>query len=171
MLSKAHRVMYGVTSNSGPFKWLDNFSTRIFPFLLNTSTKFSSTLKWKAGISSLRWVAHRCPAEQQYKLLVLKTGQQMAELSFTIKFKKSLWPRLWATVPSDNVESNDGYVSPLEIEHNRRISDGAEQHFNFPYHCFKPLAFSFKHKTYNKNIFKCTNHRLITANEYFSLRQ
>ena len=72
MLSKAHRVMYGVTSNSGPFTWLDNFSTRIFPFLLNTSTKFSSTLKWKAGVSSLRWVAQRCPAVHQYKQLVFK---------------------------------------------------------------------------------------------------
>ena len=72
MLSKAYRVLYGVTSNSGPFTRLDNFSTRIFPFLLNTSTKFSSTLKWKAGVSSLRWVAQCCPAEQQYKLFVLK---------------------------------------------------------------------------------------------------
>jgi hypothetical protein len=62
---------------------------------LNTSTKFSSTLKWKAGVSILRWVAQRCPAEQQYKLLVLKPEQQMAEHTFTIKFTESVWPRYW----------------------------------------------------------------------------
>ena len=72
MLSKANRFMYGVTSNSGPFTCLDNISTRIFPFLLNTSTKFSSTLKWKAGVSSLRCVPQRCPAVQQNKLLLFK---------------------------------------------------------------------------------------------------
>jgi len=88
-LSKAHRVMYGITSNSGPFTWLDNFSIRIFPFLLNTSTNFSSTLKWKAGVSSLRWVAHRCPAVHQYKQLVLKTAQQTAELRSTVKLTQS----------------------------------------------------------------------------------
>ena len=75
ILSKAHKVIYGVTSNSGPLTWLENFSTRIFPFLLNTPTKFSSTLKWKSVVSSLRWVAQCCPVEQQYKQVETKSGR------------------------------------------------------------------------------------------------
>ena len=88
ILSKAHKVMYGVTSNSGAFTWLENFSTRIFPFLLNTSTKFSSTLKWKAGVSSLRWVAQCCPVEQQYKQVETKPGRGNGQTRFRIKFNR-----------------------------------------------------------------------------------
>jgi len=46
-----------------------------------------------------------------------------------------------ANVPSDNDESNDGYVAALEIENNWRVSDGAEYHFKFPYPRFKPPDF------------------------------
>jgi len=78
--------MYGVRSNSDPFTWLNNFSNRIFPFLLNTSTKFSSILKWKAGVSSLRCVAQRCPEEQQYKILVFKPGNNWQNLDLQKKY-------------------------------------------------------------------------------------
>ena len=88
ILSKAHKVMYGVTSNSGAFTWLENFSTRIFPFLLNTSTKFSSILKWKAGVSILRWVAQCCPAEQQYKHVETTPGTEICRTEIYNKFNR-----------------------------------------------------------------------------------
>ena len=77
----------------------------------------------------------------------------MAELRFTIKLTQSIWPRYWGNRSSDNDEPNVGYVAAMEIEDDRRISDGAERHFNFSYLRFMPLAF-FKH---NKNEFKYTD--------------
>jgi len=140
MSSKAHRVMYGVTSNSGPFMCLDNFSTRIVPFLLNTYTKFFSNLKWKARESNLRWVAHRCPSVHQYKLLLFKPDSkwQNSELQYNFHSLSDL--TTGATVPTNNDKSNDGHVAALWIEHNHTISVGAEQHCNIPYIRFKPLA-------------------------------
>jgi len=140
MLSKAHRFMYGVTSNSGPFKCLDNFSNRIVPFLLNTSTKFSRTLKWKAGVSSLRWVAHRCPAEQQYKLLLFKPHSKWQNSDIQYNFHSQSDLTTGATVPTNNNKSNDGHVAALWMEHNHTISDGAQQHCNIPYIRFKHMA-------------------------------
>jgi len=168
MMSKAHRFMYGVTSNSGPFTWLDNFFTRMFPFLLNTSTKFSSTLKWKAVVSSLRWVAHRCPAVQQCKLLLFKPHSkwQNSELQYNFHSQSDL--TTGATVPTNKDKSNDDYVAALWMEHNHTISDGAEQHCSIPYNSFNSLALYSTIKRTRK-IIKCTNK--YTAIEWFSSRK
>jgi hypothetical protein len=48
---------------------------------------------------------------------------------------------LLTNVPSDNDESNDGYVSAMEIGKNPSISDRLEHHFNFSYPRYNPLLF------------------------------
>jgi hypothetical protein len=65
----------------------------------------------------------------------------MAELRFKMKLAESIWHRYWANCFSDNDESNDGNIAAIGIEHNRRILDGAEHHFNFSYLRFKTLAY------------------------------
>jgi len=133
------RVMYGMTSNFVPFTWLDNFSTRIFPYLLKTSTKFFNNLKWKAGESNLRWVAHHCPAEHQYILIVLKLDSKWQNSDIKFNFQSHSNLTTGSTVPNKNDESNDCYLAALRIEHNQTTSDGLEQQFKISYIRFKPL--------------------------------
>jgi len=83
---------------------------------------------------------HRCPAEQQYKLLLFKPDSKWQNSDIQYNFHSQSDLTTGATVPNNNDKSNDGHVAALRIEHNHTISDGAQQHCNIPYICFKPLA-------------------------------